>query len=191
MAVLDRLRDFWSVFPFVRQRREELLSVPYISPLPPDSVLEFAEVYTLHPLTLAHLDELWQLDRRCFTGGEAYSRETLEFLLGEPNNLSYRAVLPSGSMVGFLISMLEEDGTGHVTTLGVSPQHRRHGLAYRLLEKAETAFRKRKIGMMRLEVRTANQNAQQLYQRAGYSVVQRLPRYYANGGDGLLMIKSL
>ena len=45
--------------------------------------------------------------------------------------------------------------------------------------------------MVRLEVRSINDGAQALYRNLGYAVTQRLPRYYSNGGDGLLMIKAL
>lgn len=188
MAVLDKLRDFWGIFPAGKLSRE-----PSASFAPPIAEAEpQAAVYNLHPLTLAQLNELWHLDKRCFVNGEAYSRDTLEFLLGEPNNLSYRAVLPtSGAMTGFVISMLEPDGTGHITTIGVAPEHRRRGLAQRLLNKAEYAFRQRGVSLMKLEVRTVNTGAQQLYKSAGYTIAQRLTKYYANGGDGLLMIKSL
>jgi ribosomal-protein-alanine N-acetyltransferase len=44
---------------------------------------------------------------------------------------------------------------------------------------------------VRLEVRTLNTPAQKLYESLGYTVTQRLPKYYSNGGDGLLMLKSL
>ncbi len=192
MAVLDKLRDFWDFFPFARATKQpETLRVPFVSPLPSATELEFDNVYQLYPLTLSYLDELWQLDKRCFVNGEAYSRATLDYLLSEPNGLSYRAVLPNGAMVGFIITMLEKDGTGHITTIGVAPEHRRHGLAHRLLQKAENAYLQRDVRLMRLEVRTSNTGAQELYARAGYVVMQRLARYYANGGDGLLMIKSL
>lgn len=187
MAVLDRLRDFWSGFPAGKTSREPSAE----SSAAFDTACGTARVYTIHSLTLAHLDELWQLDKRCFLGGEAYSRETLEFLLGEPNGLSYRAVLPNNSMAGFVISMLEPDGTGHITTIGVAPEHRRRGLAHKLLDKAEYAFRQRGVRLMRLEVRTVNVGAQKLYQHHGYTITQRLSHYYANGGDGLLMVKPL
>lgn len=188
MAVLNKWRGFWWFLPFARAERRETVAVPYI---PSENAQDFADDYTLHPLTLSQLDELWHLDKRCFVNGEAYSRETLEYLLGEPNNLSYRAVLPNGAMVGFVISMLEKDGTGHITTIGVAPEHRRRGLAHCLLVKTENAFRQRGISTMRLEVRTANTGAQQLYLAAGYAITQRLSRYYANGGDGLMMVKSI
>ncbi|HYE66463.1 MAG TPA: GNAT family N-acetyltransferase, partial [Pyrinomonadaceae bacterium] len=96
-----------------------------------------------------------------------------------------------GVMVGFIVGLVEPDHTGHVTTLGVAPEHRRRGIAQRLMGKVEDGFRRRDVRMVRLEVRSANMGAQQLYRSLGYTVTQRLPRYYSNGGDGLLMIKSL
>ena len=59
------------------------------------------------------------------------------------------------------------------------------------MEKVEAGFRRRHVRIVRLEVRSVNTSAQQLYHDLGYIVTQRLPRYYSNGGDGLLMIKPL
>jgi ribosomal-protein-alanine N-acetyltransferase len=147
--------------------------------------------YDVRPLTVTQLDECWRLDQRCFVDGEAYSRDTFEYLLTAPESVSYRAVTQGGAMVGFIIGLVEPDHTGHVTTVGVAPEHRRRGLAYRLMEKVEDGFRRRDVRMVRLEVRSINTGAQQLYRNLGYIVTQRLPRYYSNGGDGLLMVKSL
>ena len=147
--------------------------------------------YDVRPLTVTQLDECWRLDQRCFVDGEAYSRDTFEYLLTAPESVSYRAVTQGGAMVGFIIGLVEPDHTGHVTTVGVAPEHRRRGLAYRLMEKVEDGFRRRDVRMVRLEVRSVNTGAQQLYRNLGYIVTQRLPRYYSNGGDGLLMVKSL
>jgi ribosomal-protein-alanine N-acetyltransferase len=147
--------------------------------------------YDVRPLTVAQLDECWRLDLRCFVDGEAYSRETFEYLLTSPDSVSYRAVTPDGTMVGFIVGIVEPDRTGHVTTLGVAPEHRRRGVAQRMLLKVEEGFRRRGVRITRLEVRSVNTGAQDLYQKLGFAVTQRLPRYYSNGGDGLLMIKSL
>ena len=46
-------------------------------------------------------------------------------------------------MVGFVIGLVEPDHTGHVTTVGVSPEHRRRNLAKRLMGQVEEGFRKR------------------------------------------------
>ena len=147
--------------------------------------------YDVRPLTVAQLDECWRLDLRCFVDGEAYSRETFEYLLTSPESVSYRAVTPDGTMVGFIVGIVEPDQTGHVTTLGVAPEHRRRGIARRMLLKVEEGFRRRGVRITRLEVRSVNTGAQDLYLKLGFAVTQRLPRYYSNGGDGLLMIKSL
>ncbi len=147
--------------------------------------------YDVRPLTAAQLDECWRLDHRCFVDGEAYSRETFEYLLTSPESVSYRAVTPDGTMVGFIVGIVEPDQTGHITTLGVAPEHRRRGVARRMLLKVEEGFRRRGVRITRLEVRSVNTGAQDLYLKLGFAVTQRLPRYYSNGGDGLLMIKSL
>ena len=94
-------------------------------------------------------------------------------------------------MVGFVIGLVEPDHTGHVTTVGVAPEHRRRSLAKRLMSQVEDGFRRRNVRLVRLEVRALNVPAQKLYQNLGYTITQKLPKYYSNGGDGLLMIKSL
>ncbi|HEY9282050.1 MAG TPA: N-acetyltransferase [Pyrinomonadaceae bacterium] len=147
--------------------------------------------YDIRPLTLAQLDECWRLDQRCFIDGEAYSRETFEYLLTAAEAVAYRAVTADGTMVGFVVGLVEPDHTGHITTIGVAPEHRRRRVAERMLTKVEEAFRRRGLRTARLEVRSVNTGAQQLYRNLGYTVTQRLPRYYSNGGDGLLMLKSL
>ena len=147
--------------------------------------------YELRSLTVTQIDECWRLDQRCFLDGEAYSRDTFEYLLTARESVSYRVVTQNGGMAGFVIGLVEPDHTGHITTIGISPEHRRRHLASRLMEQAEEGFHQRDARIVRLEVRSANVAAQRLYLSLGYTVTQRLPRYYSNGGDGLLMLKSL
>ncbi|MDQ1589702.1 MAG: [ribosomal protein S18]-alanine N-acetyltransferase [Pyrinomonadaceae bacterium] len=149
------------------------------------------ERYDIRPLTISQLDECWRLDQRCFVDGEAYSRDTFEYLLTSPESVAYRAVTPDGLMVGFIVGLVEPQNTGHITTLGVAPEHRRRRIAEQMLNKVEENFRRRHVRTIRLEVRSVNSGAQILYRNLGYTVTQRLPRYYSNGGDGLLMIKSI
>ena len=160
-------------------------------PAPAQSAAAADARYDIRPLTAAQLDECWRLDQRCFVDGEAYSRETFEYLLTSPESVAYRAVTPDGAMVGFIVGLVEPDRTGHITTLGVAPEHRRRRIAHRMLAKAEEGFRRRQVRTLRLEVRAVNTGAQRLYLDLGYTVTQRLPRYYSNGGDGLMMIKAL
>ena len=177
MAVLDKLFNF-----FVPVQAEE--EPETIVPAP-------ATVYEIRPLTDKHLKEVLKLNLRCFRAGENYTKYTFNYLLSEPNCLSYRAITPSGQMVGFVFIMTNQDGTGHITTIGVAPEHRRRGLALQLLRHAEETLRKRSIGIVMLEVRVSNFAAQNLYRDLNYAIVQRLGKYYNNGEDGFLMVKSL
>ena len=60
---------------------------------------------------------------------EAYSRDTFDYLLTTPESVAYRAVMQNGAMSGFVIGLLEPDHTGHITTIGIAPEHRRRRLA--------------------------------------------------------------
>lgn len=182
MAVLKKFRTRWwsqSEEPFEREKK------------PKTATPAWGMRYDIRPLSISQLDECWRLDQRCFIDGEAYSRETFDYLLTAPEAVSYRAVTSGGVMVGFVIGLIEPDHTGHVTTVGVAPEHRRRNLAKRLMEQVEEGFAKRDVRLVRLEVRVLNVAAQKLYEGLGYSITQRLPKYYSNGGDGLLMLKSL
>jgi ribosomal-protein-alanine N-acetyltransferase len=150
-----------------------------------------ADRYDIRPLTITQIEECWRLDQRCFVDGEAYSRDTFEYLLTSPESIAYRAVTTDGALVGFIVGLIEPDRTGHITTLGVAPEHRRRRIAERMLARVEDGFRRRHVRTVRLEVRSVNTGAQELYRKVGYVVTQRLPRYYSNGGDGLLMIKAI
>lgn len=174
MAVLKRIREIW--------HGDEEPRV--IVPAPPSA-------YEISPLTVGHLEEVCKLNRRCFPLGDSYTRHTFSFLLSEPNGLAFCAVTPDKKMVAFIVTMVSDDGAGHITTLGVAPEHRRRGLAQKLLARAEEALQKRQINLVRLEVRVTNTAAQMLYKNLGYAAVQRLSQYYVNGDDGFLMVKSL
>ena len=176
MAVLQTLRNFF--VPLDASEPEIVIPAPETE-------------YSIHPLTDKHLNEVLRLNVRCFRNGENYTKHTFNYLLGEARNLSYRAVTSSGEMVGFAFVLVNEDGSAHLTTIGVAPEHRRRGIANQLLVHVEEALRRRNIMTVVLEVRISNTAAQKLYRDRGYTVVQRLTKYYTNGEDCYLMVKSL
>ena len=100
-------------------------------------------------------------------------------------------VTPADEVVGFAFVMVNDNNAAHLTTIGVAPEHRRRKIAVRLLEHIEASLRKREIGTIMLEVRVSNVLAQDLYRRSGYTIVQRIGKYYNNGEDCFLMMKSL
>ena len=178
MAVLQTIRNFFVPLDGPEPAHEAVLPAP-------------ATDYSIRPLTDKNLNEVLRLNVRCFRNGENYTKHTFSYLLGESRNLSYRIVTAAGEMAGFVFVLVNEDGSAHLTTIGVAPEHRRRRLAKKMLVHVEEALRLRSVRTIVLEVRVSNTTAQNLYRDAGYSVVQRLAKYYNNGEDCFLMLKSL
>lgn len=147
--------------------------------------------YKIRPLTEKQIDEVWQLNQRCFNPGENYPRHTFLYLLTQADTLSYRAVAPNNKMTGFVFVTITDDGAGHITTIGTAPEHRNRGVAEKLMIHTEKALKKRSVSAIFLEVRVSNIAAQNLYKKLGFSTVQHLSKYYTNGEDAYLMIKSV
>src|SRR5688572_17637909 len=137
MAVLQTIRNFF--VPLGPAENEAIVPAP-------------ATAYEIRPLTDKNLNEVLRLNVRCFRNGENYTKHTFGYLLGEARNLSYRIVTPANEMVGFVFVLVNEDGSAHLTTIGVAPEHRRRHLARRLLHHIENALRKRRVGTVVLEV---------------------------------------
>jgi len=176
MAFLDVIRNFFGP-AFVAE--PEL-----VVPAPPME-------YYIRPLTLEHTSEVLRLNIRCFKNGDNYTRYTFDYLLDRPGTLSYRMVTVAGEMVGFAFVIVNENNAAHLTTIGVAPEHRRRGLAGRLLEHVEASLRNRGVTTLMLEVRVGNIQAQDLYRRHRFTTVQRIGRYYTNGEDCFLMMKPV
>jgi [ribosomal protein S18]-alanine N-acetyltransferase len=174
MAIVEKIRSLFRPLP----EPEMIIPAPQTS-------------YAIRPLTITQITEVVKLNARCFKSGENYSKGTFNFLLTQPNTLAYRAVTPTENMVGFIVVTVGEDQIGHLATIGVSPEHRRRGIAEKLLFHAENSLRKRQISMISLEVRVSNVAAQSLYRQLEYFVTQRKNKYYTNGEDGFMMVKSL
>lgn len=176
MAVLTTIKNYLT---------PRLFSAPeVIVPAPPCE-------YSIHPLTIDYLNEVLRLNIRCFRDGDNYTKYTFDYLLNEPRSVSYRAVANGREMVGFAFMMENENGAAHLTTIGIAPEHRRRGLAGQLLNHVEKAAINRGLSTVVLEVRAGNVGAQTLYELAGYSVMQRIRKYYTNGEDCFLMMKSV
>lgn len=176
MAVFETIRN---LLPRARPAATEI-----VFPAPPTT-------YSISPVLPRDISEIVKLNLRCFYDGDNYSKQTFNYLLNEPRGLSYKAITREGSIVAFLFVLVNSDGTAHVTTIGVDPRHRRRGLAKRLLVHLETVLLQKGISTIVLEVRVSNHTAQRLYNSLGYMVTQKVSKYYNNGEDGFLMVRSL
>ena len=179
MAVLATIWNLFAGAPASEPRRRER-----VLPAPPTS-------YSVRPLTEKSSRDVLRLNLRCFRNGENYTKYTFAYLFNDPKALSYQAVTDGGKMAAYMFVIVQDDGTAHLTTIGVAPEHRRRGVAEMMLGHLETVLRAKGVSTIVLEVRVNNVPAQTLYVRNGYITVKRIAKYYTDGEDCFMMLKSL
>ena len=176
MAFLDSIRCIFG--PLGSPGRDDVIPAP-------------TTTYTIRPLTERQSKEVLRLNLRCFRNGENYTKYTFAYLFNEPRSISYQIATANGEMAAFAFVLLNPDGAAHLTTIGVAPEHRRRGLAARLLSHLDQVLRIKGVSTIVLELRVSNLAAKRLYTEAGYTLVNRLTKYYSDGEDCFLMVKSL
>ena len=94
-------------------------------------------------------------------------------------------------LLGYVLFTPSSSSHARVLSLAVSPDHRRRGVATRLMRGAFDVLRERGFDSVGLEVRVSNEPAQSLYEGLGFGVVGVDESYYGDGEDALLMERKL
>jgi [ribosomal protein S18]-alanine N-acetyltransferase len=139
--------------------------------------------------------KLLAVDLICFVPGIAYTEEELRHFLGRPTAIALVAE-NAPTIAGFVIAdRFRSRGAGqwmgHIITLDVLPEARRHGLGATLLTQAEEKLKAAGCDHVALEVAEDNTAAIAFYKKHGYTTLKRLARYYLDSLDALLMSKRL
>jgi ribosomal protein S18 acetylase RimI-like enzyme len=133
------------------------------------------------------LRQVHSLEKACF-GGDAWPWFDLLAALTFPETVRFKAVVGE-QVVGFIVGDRRNSRqTGWIATVGVHPQYRRQGIAKMLMAEAEDAMA---LPRVRLTLRASNHPALALYQKLGYSLVDRWEKYYSDGEDGLVMERHI
>ncbi len=93
-------------------------------------------------------------------------------------------------IVGFL-GVWNEGEKLHIVNIAVHPSYRKKGVGSQLMEFAIYLARRSKKKEIYLEVRESNSVAQKLYKKFGFSEDGRIPQYYIDGEDGIIMRRKL
>ncbi|MCS7239654.1 MAG: ribosomal protein S18-alanine N-acetyltransferase [Candidatus Bipolaricaulota bacterium] len=133
---------------------------------------------------LRDLPEIYRVEKASFSD----PWPLLAFLpyILEHDNMAF--VAEEGRVVAFILAV-REGGEVHIHDLAVAPEHRRKGIATALL--AHVIREAKGARCLRLEVRASNTAARAFYQKQGFREAALLPSYYADGEDGILMIRDL
>ena len=145
---------------------------------------------------------LLAIDQSCFAPGIAYSAFELKTYIIRKNAFTFVAEeslsqdkslagSPNSSMIiGFIVGERVRDA-GHIITIDVRTEARRHNVGSALLELAEKELWESKCNIVRLETAVDNLAALSFYKRHGYYVIKTIPHYYSNGLNALLLQKDL
>lgn len=120
-----------------------------------------------------------------FPPAERWGAEALCLMLEMPG--AFALLCPEE---GFIIARVAAD-EAEILTLAVAPEARRRGVARRLLQAASRQAAGRGAARLFLEVAVGNAAARGLYEGAGFTVAGLRPRYYADGGDALVLSRRL
>ena len=125
-----------------------------------------------------------ELERICFITPWSYNS-----LLGELKNdvAHYVVAVDNGEVCGYagMWVMLDE---AHMTNIAVSPDHRKRGIARRMILELMKAALKKGAERMTLEVRENNHNAQRLYASLGFAYAGTRKHYYSDTGENALIL---
>jgi ribosomal protein S18 acetylase RimI-like enzyme len=145
--------------------------------------------------TKADLQAIVNLEKKCFPGPLAYSRQQLHYLLTHAHS-TVLVETSDNTLHGFIIILYRKGSTvAGIETIDVDPSFQRCGIASRLLKTAENEMRAQGIRRIRLEVSSQNTPAINLYRHAGYRDSEFLPNYYIylhhGSRDAFRMVKDL
>ncbi|PBO82843.1 MAG: ribosomal-protein-alanine N-acetyltransferase [Nitrosopumilales archaeon] len=127
---------------------------------------------------------------------EHYSDYFYESLLEELPEAFIVAEI-SGKIVGYIMCKIEHGFSnfkklgfvkkGHVVSIAVIDEHRRKGFGSILVDEAVKGVKTIQGSELYLEVRCSNNDAVKLYEKLGFSIIQRLKAYYRDGEDAYVM----
>jgi ribosomal protein S18 acetylase RimI-like enzyme len=159
-----------------------------------------APVLNLRKYQPQDFERLLEIDTACFVEGIAYSEQEMRYFLRRPSSIRLvgeeekedRQRDIQGSIIAdHFVTRPSKQRMGHIITIDVLPEARRHGLGSRLLDAVEKELKKLGCSHVSLETAVDNFAALHFYKQHGYTGLKILPRYYLNSIDALLMGKKL
>ena len=94
-------------------------------------------------------------------------------------------------IIGFLIGIIPGETSARILMLGVQPGFQKKGVGTGLLTAFVAGMESYHVSSVHLEVLTTNEAAISFYTKNGFSIEERIKRFYVTGQDAFLMRKTL
>lgn len=121
-----------------------------------------------------HIDDVAALEGLCFS--DPYSKETLARTAESKRDVAFAATV-DGRVVGY-IELGNFIDTLCINRVEILPEFRRCGIASALMQRARQTAAELNISELSLEVRASNTAARALYEKHGFSLAGKRPKYY-------------
>ena len=144
-------------------------------------------IYT-QPLTAAHIAEVAELEKLCFSA--PWSAQSLELLTREGIGTGV-VYIEEGKVVAYggMLCVVDQ---GQITNIAVHPDYRRRGIGRAIVGALLKYAVDEKFEEVTLEVRKSNEPAQALYRSLGFRAIATRPGFYSKPTeDGVIMTAYL
>ena len=148
------------------------------------------EPVVIEEMKRKHLTDLLPIEQDAYP--KPWSRSVFESELEQvrSGNRHYIVARRRRLLIGYAGLWIAPDPAGdqgHITNIAVAADHRRRGVATRLLGALATIAIERGCIALTLEVRLSSTGAQELYRRFGFAPAGVRKRYYENTEDAIVM----
>ena len=140
----------------------------------------------LEKLNASHVAQIAQLEKICFS--DPWSERSVASEL--ENKLSCWLVAMEGEQVAGYIGSQTVCGETDMMNVAVHPDHRRKGIAEKLILALIEELKGMESHCLTLEVRASNAPAIALYEKLGFQEVGRRKNYYRNPREDALILRK-
>lgn len=137
-------------------------------------------------MTAAQVVPVAELEKMCFS--TPWSETSVAAELKNPLSL-WLCAMDGEAVAGYIGSQMVPP-EADMLNLAVSPDYRRQGIGALLTAALAEQLGQRDITSLTLEVRLSNLPAQRLYEKLGFQIVGKRPRYYEKPREDALILRK-
>ncbi|MEE0110037.1 MAG: ribosomal protein S18-alanine N-acetyltransferase [Oscillospiraceae bacterium] len=141
---------------------------------------------TIETMTSAHVVQVAELEKRCFS--DPWSEKSVASEL--ENDLACWLVALDGETVAGYVGSQTVLGETDMMNIAVHPDYRRKGIAQALVNALVDTLKSQGSRCLTLEVRASNEPAQKLYEKLGFSLIGKRPKYYHNPKEDAYILRK-
>ena len=142
------------------------------------------------------MPQILEIERETFP--EPWNESFFRYIAGVSGDL-FMVAEENGRIIGYIVAEVRESSDqlrgevlwGHILNVAVRAEKRSRGIGTLLMGLIEEKLERLKASQVLLEVRVSNQPAIALYEKLGFTNVNRKLGYYMDGEDALVLAKPL